>query len=101
MRLFSGGTGRSSLAWARKVGGVFTVTCFSADSKSIIFSSASLPNNARRVMRFVSGNVIVTNSIPQDSSKVSKKVVQLSVARLLGEAIARIHDDCSVSELFE
>ncbi len=45
--------------------------------------------------------LIVTNSIPQDCDKVSKKVVQLSVARLLGEAIARIHDDCSVSELFE
>jgi ribose-phosphate pyrophosphokinase len=45
--------------------------------------------------------LIVTNSIPQDMTKVSKKVVALSVARLLGEAIARIHDDCSVSELFE
>jgi ribose-phosphate pyrophosphokinase len=45
--------------------------------------------------------LIVTNSIPQDSSKGSKKVVVLSVAKLLGEAIARIHDDSSVSELFE
>lgn len=45
--------------------------------------------------------LIVTNSIPLDSSKSSKKLVQLSVARLLGEAIARIHEDCSVSELFE
>jgi ribose-phosphate pyrophosphokinase len=45
--------------------------------------------------------LIVTNSIPQDTSKGSKKVVVLSVAKLLGEAIARIHDDTSVSELFE
>lgn len=45
--------------------------------------------------------LIVTNSIPLDSSKLCDKVVQLSVARLLGEAIARIHEDCSVSELFE
>jgi ribose-phosphate pyrophosphokinase len=45
--------------------------------------------------------LIVTNSIPPDLTRVSKKVVTLSVARLLGEAIARIHDDCSVSELFE
>ena len=45
--------------------------------------------------------LIVTNSVPLDSSKQSKKIVQLSVAKLLGEAIARIHDDCSVSELFE
>lgn len=45
--------------------------------------------------------LIVTNTIPLDSSKQSEKIVQLSVAKLLGEAIARIHDDCSVSELFE
>lgn len=45
--------------------------------------------------------LIVTNSIPHDPKKISKKIVQLSVAKLLGEAIARIHDDSSVSELFE
>lgn len=45
--------------------------------------------------------LIVTNSIPQDMEHVSKKVVQLSVAKLLGEAIIRIHDDSSVSELFD
>jgi len=45
--------------------------------------------------------LIVTNSIPHDPKGMSKKIVQLSVAKLLGEAIARIHDDTSVSELFE
>lgn len=45
--------------------------------------------------------LIVTNTIPLDPSKASDKIVQLSVAKLLGEAIARIHDDSSVSELFE
>jgi ribose-phosphate pyrophosphokinase len=45
--------------------------------------------------------LIVTNTIPLDPSKKSDKIVQLSVAKLLGEAIARIHDDSSVSELFE
>jgi ribose-phosphate pyrophosphokinase len=45
--------------------------------------------------------LIVTNTIPLDSSKQSEKIVQVSVAKLLGEAIARIHDDSSVSELFE
>jgi ribose-phosphate pyrophosphokinase len=45
--------------------------------------------------------VILTNSIPQDPEKISSKIVQVSVAGLLGEAIARIHDDCSVSELFQ
>ena len=43
--------------------------------------------------------LIVTNSIPHDPSKISKKIVQLSVAKLLGESIARIHDDSSISEL--
>jgi ribose-phosphate pyrophosphokinase len=45
--------------------------------------------------------LIVTNSIPHDPKTISKKIVQLSVAKLLGEAIARIHDDSSVSEMFE
>jgi len=44
--------------------------------------------------------LIVTNSIPHDPKAISHKIVQLSVAKLLGEAIARIHDDTSVSELF-
>jgi ribose-phosphate pyrophosphokinase len=44
--------------------------------------------------------LIVTNSIPHDPKSISHKIVQLSVAKLLGEAIARIHDDTSVSELF-
>jgi ribose-phosphate pyrophosphokinase len=44
--------------------------------------------------------LIVTNSIPHEQKNISKKIVMLSVAKLLGEAIARIHDDSSVSELF-
>lgn len=45
--------------------------------------------------------LIVTNSIPHDPGNNSRKIVQLSVASLLGEAIHRIHDDSSVSEMFE
>lgn len=45
--------------------------------------------------------LIVTNSIPHDPANCSDKIVQLSVAKLLGEAIWRIHDDSSVSEMFE
>lgn len=45
--------------------------------------------------------LIVTNSVPHYNVRLSPKIVQLSVAKLLGEAIARIHDDCSVSELFD
>ncbi|MBX9770666.1 MAG: ribose-phosphate pyrophosphokinase [Candidatus Obscuribacterales bacterium] len=45
--------------------------------------------------------LITTNSIPHDPEKTSKKIIQLSVAKLLGEAIARIHDDASISAMFE
>jgi ribose-phosphate pyrophosphokinase len=46
--------------------------------------------------------VIVTNSIPlRPEAHLCSKITQLSIARLLGEAIGRIHDDLSVSEMFE
>lgn len=46
--------------------------------------------------------VIVTNSIPLSEEGLRvPKITQLSIARLLGEAIGRIHDDISVSEMFE
>ena len=46
--------------------------------------------------------VIVTNSIPLSAeAQACTKITQVSVARLLGEAIGRIHDDLSVSQMFE
>jgi len=45
--------------------------------------------------------VVVTNSIPlSEKARASDKIVQLSVAPLLGEAIRRIHRGDSVSSLF-
>jgi ribose-phosphate pyrophosphokinase len=45
--------------------------------------------------------VIVTNTIPMNKKKDKcKKLTYLSVAPLLGEAIKRIHDESSVSSLF-
>jgi ribose-phosphate pyrophosphokinase len=45
--------------------------------------------------------VIVTDTIPlSDSAKASGKIVQLSVADILGDAIYRIHNYDSVSQLF-
>jgi len=45
--------------------------------------------------------MIVTNTIPQSrTSAASSKIVVLSVARLLGQAIQNIHEETSVSSLF-
>jgi len=45
--------------------------------------------------------VVVSNSIPlSDEARASKKVKVVSIGRLLGEAIRRIHNSDSVSSLF-
>jgi ribose-phosphate pyrophosphokinase len=46
--------------------------------------------------------VILTNTIPlaTERAKCCKKIKQLSVARLLGQAIRSIHEETSVSSLF-
>ena len=44
--------------------------------------------------------VVITNTIPLDTSKLPPKIKQLSVANLLAQAISRIHDDESISSLF-
>lgn len=44
--------------------------------------------------------VVVTNTIPLPEEKQIDKIKVLSVAPLLGEAIMRVHEDASVSELF-
>jgi ribose-phosphate pyrophosphokinase len=45
--------------------------------------------------------LIVTNTIPQPADRLaSAKIVTLSVARLLGQAIKSIHEETSVSKLF-
>jgi ribose-phosphate pyrophosphokinase len=45
--------------------------------------------------------LIVSDTIPlRPEAKASKKIKQLSVARILGEAIKRIHHGDSISSLF-
>lgn len=45
--------------------------------------------------------LVVTDTIPLDDSKKHPKIKSLSVASLLGEAIKRIHNEESVSSLFD
>jgi len=45
--------------------------------------------------------VVVTNTIPLPPEKQLDKIKSLSIAPLLGEAIIRIHEDLSVSKLFD
>lgn len=45
--------------------------------------------------------VVITNTIPLPPEKEIDKIKSLSVAPLLGEAIIRIHEDLSVSKLFD
>ena len=45
--------------------------------------------------------VIVTDSVQLTEDKMSDKIVQISVSELMGDAIKRIHENKSVSPLFE
>ncbi|MDZ5474330.1 ribose-phosphate diphosphokinase [Bacillus sp. 31A1R] len=45
--------------------------------------------------------LVVTNSIRLPEEKKSKKILELSVAPLIGEAIIRVHEEQSVSTLFD
>jgi ribose-phosphate pyrophosphokinase len=53
-----------------------------------------------RLDKSVIKEVIVMNTIPLSSEKQIDKIKTLSTAPLLGEAIIRIHEDLSVSKLF-
>jgi ribose-phosphate pyrophosphokinase len=54
-----------------------------------------------RVERSPLDQMIVTNTIPlRPEAQQSKKILVLSVARLLGQAIRNIHEETSVSSLF-
>lgn len=55
----------------------------------------------QRIDESVLDEVVVTNTIPlTEKASQSKKITSLSVARVFGEAIRRIHDADSLSSLF-
>lgn len=45
--------------------------------------------------------LVVTNTIPITNREASPKIKTLSVAKLMGEAIVRVHEEQSISNLFE
>ena len=54
-----------------------------------------------RIQKSPIDKMIVTNTIPQSAAAAAcSKIVVLSVARLLGQAIKSIHEETSVSSLF-
>jgi ribose-phosphate pyrophosphokinase len=55
----------------------------------------------KRLEESPAGEILVTNTIHVPQEKVLSKMKILSVAPLLGEAIIRIHEDLSVSKLFD
>jgi ribose-phosphate pyrophosphokinase len=54
-----------------------------------------------RVDRSVLSSLLITDTIPLPDHKQHRKIEVISVAGLLADAICRIHDDSSVSELFQ
>jgi ribose-phosphate pyrophosphokinase len=61
-----------------------------------VFSGAAI----ERIEASPLEEVVVTNSIPPRTPQSLKKVKYLSIGKLLGEAIRRIHSNDSVSSLF-
>jgi len=92
------GTICSAARMLMDVGGAKEVYAMAAHP---VFSGPALERIEESVFR----EVIVTNSIPLNDDALTMeqqgKIVQLSVAPILGEAIGRIHDHQSVSEMFE
>ncbi|MDP3058818.1 MAG: ribose-phosphate diphosphokinase, partial [bacterium] len=55
----------------------------------------------RRMAQSSITEVIITNTIYCPTETLGDKITVLSVAKLLGDAIIRIHEDLSVSKLFD
>lgn len=62
-----------------------------------VFSGPAIERLSRAPIK----EIVVTNTIPLESEKHLPNIKVLSIAPLIGEAILRIHEDLSVSKLFE
>ena len=78
-----------------KKNGALRVFCFATHG----LLSGPAPD---RIARSQLEEVVVTNTIPlKPSARTNEKIVQLSVAPLLAEAIKRVHYRQSISDLFK
>ena len=57
-------------------------------------------SSKQRILESPLQEVVVTNTIPLNSNLKLNKITILSVAELIGEAIKSIHQELSVSKLF-
>ena len=89
-----------SLYWGEGLKGGVSVV--GAERVLACFSHALLSGPAMERLRSVNlERAVVTDTIPLSEEKArDPKITVLSVANLLGEAIARIHSNSSVSSLF-
>src|SRR5215471_8410945 len=72
-------------------------------AKSVLASATHAVLSGPAVQRIEASPIeqlVVTNTIPDGNSCGSSKIICLSVAKLLAEAILSIHDETSVSRLF-
>jgi ribose-phosphate pyrophosphokinase len=84
------------------VGSVNALKENGAESVVACFTHAVLSGPAmQRLAEADLNQIVVTDTIPlSDEKRASPKIIELSVANLLGEAMARIHSNSSVSSLF-
>ena len=61
-----------------------------------VFSSESL----KRIQESPIRELVITNTVSHESLVLPANIIELSVARLLGEAVQRIHEERSLSTLF-
>ncbi|MBN1179256.1 MAG: ribose-phosphate pyrophosphokinase [Anaerolineae bacterium] len=91
--LDTGGTMVNAVEMARKHGARDIYLCFAHPILS--------PPAAERLRALDVKEVITTNSVPIPPEKQQPRLKVASVAPLLGEVIWRVHDGCSVGEVFD
>jgi ribose-phosphate pyrophosphokinase len=66
----------------------------------IIYLGLFTGNAIEKIKKSSISKIIVTNTIPQNKKNNSEKIVVLSSATLISEAIRRVHLNESLSDIF-